>query len=104
MTNPALPKNAPLVVLLVSQLASVVIGLIGEFSSAELTSGQIVAVMGAADFVGIAIAFVLWAFTVSKKQVVEKLLDDGSTVVAGEANDRMSTGAPIRQLDPASTA
>lgn len=94
----ALPKTAPLVTLFVSQLASVIIGLVGEFSSADMTSGQIIAIMGAADFVGIALAFVLWVLTVSKKEVVEKLLSDG-TVVAGEANERAVTGDYIRELD-----
>lgn len=101
-TSNTLPKNAPLVVLFVSQLASVVIGLIGEFSAAELSGGQIVAIMGAADFVGIAIAFILWAVTVSKKQVLEKLLDDG-TVVAGEANDMVPAGTEIRTIEPTPT-
>lgn len=98
--NITLPKTAPLITLMVTQLASVVVGLVGEFSGAELTGGQIVAIMGAADFVGIVAALILWAVTVAKREVVEKLLSTGE-VVAGQANEVVTEGQHIRELgDP----
>ena len=96
--NPTLSKNVPLITLAVTQLTTVVIGLLTAFGL-DITAAQIGAIMLASSSAGSLLAFVLWMTTVSKKQVVEKLI--GSTIVAGEANDMVPTGAVVRQIDAA---
>lgn len=98
MSNIALPKTAPLVTLLVSQAGGVVIALLVAFG-VQLSGDQVAAIMGAVGFIGVLIAILLWATTVSRKEVVEKLLGDADgTVVAGEANDRLPVGTPVRTI------
>lgn len=95
MSNTNLPKSAPLITLGVTQLGSVIINLLAAFGAA-MTVEQVGAVGGAVSFLGVVLAFVLWAFTVSSKEVVEKLI--GTEVVAGEANDIVPAGRPIREI------
>lgn len=80
---------------LVSQAVVVIIGLLVAFG-VPLTSEQIAAIITAAGFAGIILALVLWAQTVPREQVVERLI--GDAVVAGEANDLVPTGAAVRNV------
>ena len=80
---------------LVSQAVVVIIGLLVAFG-VPLTSEQIAAIITAAGFVGIILALVLWAQTVPREQVVERLI--GDAVVAGEANDLVPSGAAVRNV------
>ena len=80
---------------LVSQAVVVIIGLLVAFN-VPLTSEQIAAIITAAGFVGIILALVLWAQTVPREQVVERLI--GDAVVAGEANDLVPSGAAVRNV------
>ena len=80
---------------LVSQAVVVVIGLLVAFG-VPLTSEQIAAIITAAGFVGIILALALWAQTVPREQVVERLI--GDDVVAGEANDLVPSGAAVRNV------
>lgn len=98
MSNSALPKNAPLITLLVTQAGNVVLQLLAAFG-VSINDAQVQAIGAAVSFLGIILALVLWAFTVSAKQVVEKLLGDESTVVAGPANERVAQGDVVRRVD-----
>ena len=80
---------------LVSQAVVVIIGLLVAFG-VPLTSEQIAAIITAAGFVGIILALALWAQTVPREQVVERLI--GDAVVAGEANDLVPSGAAVRNV------
>ena len=80
---------------LVSQAVVVIIGLLVAFG-VPLTSEQIAAITTAAGFVGIILALVLWAQTVPREQVVERLIR--GAVVAGEANDLVPSGAAVRNV------
>lgn len=82
---------------LVSQAVIVVIGLLVAFG-VPLTSEQIAAIITAAGFVGIILALVLWASTVDRREVVERLI--GGEVVAGEANDMIPSGEVVREVEP----
>ena len=73
------------------------IGLLVAFGVA-LTPEQMAAIMSAAGFLGIVLALVLWASTVDRREVVERLI--GSEVVAGEANDMIPSGEVVREVDP----
>ena len=64
----------------------------------DLTSEQMAAIMSAAGFLGIVLALVLWASTVDRREVVERLI--GSEVVAGEANDMVPSGEVVREVAP----
>ena len=86
-----------LIGLLISQGVATLIGLLVAFGI-DLTSEQMAAIMSAAGFLGIVLALVLWATTVDRREVVERLI--GSEVVAGEANDMIPTGATVREIDP----
>lgn len=86
-----------LIGLLVSQGVAALIGLLVAFG-VDLTPEQMAAIMSAAGFLGIVLALVLWATTVDRREVVERLI--GSEVVAGEANDMVPTGATVRELEP----
>ena len=86
-----------LIGLLISQGVAALIGLLVAFGI-DLTPEQMAAIMSAAGFLGIVLALVLWASTVDRREVVERLI--GSEVVAGEANDIMPTGATVREIDP----
>ena len=87
-----------LVGLLVSQGVAALIGLLVAFG-VPLTSEQIAAIITAAGFVGIILALALWAQTVPREQVVERLI--GDAVVAGEANDLVPSGAAVRNVTDA---
>ena len=82
---------------LVSQAVVVIIGLLVAFN-VPLTSEQIAAIITAAGFVGIILALVLWATTVDRREVVERLI--GGEVVAGEANDMIPSGEVVREVEP----
>ena len=82
---------------LVSQAVVVIIGLLVAFG-VPLTSEQIAAIITAAGFVGIILALVLWATTVDRREVVERLI--GGEVVAGEANDIVPSGEVVREVEP----
>ena len=82
---------------LVSQAVVVIIGLLVAFG-VPLTSEQIAAIITAAGFVGIVLALVLWATTVDRREVVERLI--GGEVVAGEANDMIPSGEVVREVEP----
>ena len=86
-----------LIGLLISQGVAALIGLLVAFGI-DLTPEQMAAIMSAAGFLGIVLALVLWASTVDRREVVERLI--GSEVVAGEANDIVPTGATVREIDP----
>ena len=91
-----LTRNS-LIGLLVSQGVAALIGLLVAFGVA-LTPEQMAAIMSAAGFLGIVLALVLWASTVDRREVVERLI--GSDVVAGEANDMIPSGEVVRELEP----
>ena len=80
---------------LVSQAVVVIIGLLVAFG-VPLTSEQIAAIITAAGFVGLILALVLWAQTVPREQIVERLI--GDAVVAGEVNDLVPSGAAVRNV------
>ena len=82
---------------LVSQAVVVIIGLLVAFG-VPLTSEQIAAIITAAGFIGIILALVLWATTVDRREVVERLI--GGEVVAGEANDIVPSGEVVREVEP----
>ena len=86
-----------LIGLLVSQGVAALIGLLVAFG-VDLTPEQMAAIMSAAGFLGVVLALVLWASTVDRREVVERLI--GTEVVAGEANDIVPTGATVRELEP----
>ena len=86
-----------LIGLLISQGVAAIIGLLVAFG-VDLTPEQMAAIMGAAGFVGIVLALVLWASTVDRREVVERLI--GSEVVAGEANDMIPSGEVVREVKP----
>ena len=86
-----------LIGLLISQGVAALIGLLVAFGI-DLTPEQMAAIMSAAGFLGIVLALVLWATTVDRREVVERLI--GSEVVAGEANDMIPSGEVVRELDP----
>ena len=86
-----------LIGLLVSQGVATLIGLLVAFGI-DLTSEQMAAIMSAAGFLGIVLALVLWATTVDRREVVERLI--GSEVVAGEANDIVPSGEVVREVKP----
>ena len=86
-----------LIGLLVSQGVATLIGLLVAFGI-DLTSEQMAAIMSAAGFLGIVLALVLWATTVDRREVVERLI--GSEVVAGEANDMIPSGEVVREVKP----
>ena len=79
--------------LLVTQGVSAIIGLLVAFG-VDLTPEQMAAIMGAAGFIGVVLALVLWASTVDRREVVERLI--GDHVVAGEANDLVPSGEVVR--------
>ena len=83
--------------LLVTQGVSAIIGLLVAFG-VDLTPEQMAAIMGAAGFIGVVLALVLWASTVDRREVVERLI--GSEVVAGEANDMVPSGEVVREVEP----
>ena len=85
--------------LLVTQGVSAIIGLLVAFG-VDLTPEQMAAIMGAAGFIGVVLALVLWASTVDRREVVERLI--GSEVVAGEANDLVPTGEVVRETSSGS--
>ena len=86
-----------LIGLLVSQGVAALIGLLVAFG-VDLTPEQMAAIMSAAGFLGVVLALVLWASTVDRREVVERLI--GTEVVAGEANDMIPTGEVVRDIDP----
>ena len=86
-----------LIGLLISQGVATLIGLLVAFGI-DLTSEQMAAIMSAAGFLGIVLALVLWATTVDRREVVERLI--GSEVVAGEANDMVPSGEVVREVAP----
>lgn len=86
-----------LIGLLVSQGVAALIGLLVAFGI-DLTPEQMAAIMSAAGFLGIVLALVLWATTVDRREVVERLI--GSEVVAGEANDIIPSGEVVREVEP----
>ena len=86
-----------LIGLLISQGVAALIGLLVAFGI-DLTPEQMAAIMSAAGFLGIVLALVLWASTVDRREVVERLI--GSEVVAGEANDIVPSGEVVRAVDP----
>lgn len=90
-------KQASLIVTLVTSGVSAVVGLLVAFG-VGLTAEQMAAIMTAAGFVGVVVGLILWSRTVDRAQVVERLI--GETVVAGEANDVVPTGAEVRTLEP----
>lgn len=79
--------------LLISQGVAAIIGLLVAFGI-NLTPEQMAAIMSAAGFIGVVLALVLWASTVDRREVVERLI--GSEVVAGEANDMVPSGEVVR--------
>lgn len=89
-------KQSSLITLFITQFMSATIGLAVAFGL-DLTPEQMAAIMTAAGVVGGIIGFILWARTVDRAQVVERLI--GDHVVAGEANDMVPTGAEVRTID-----
>ena len=89
-------KKSSLIALLISQGVAAIVGLIVAFG-VDLSAEQMAAIMTAAGFVGIVVTIVLWARTVPREEVVERLI--GDQVVAGEANDLLPNGKQVRTLD-----
>ena len=89
-------KNSSLIALLISQGVAAIVGLLVAFG-VSLDSVQMAAIMTAAGFIGVVVTITLWARTVPREQVVERLI--GDHVVAGEANDLLPNGAEVRSLD-----
>lgn len=90
-------KNTSLIVLLVSQVVAAIVGLLVAFG-VNLSAEQMAAIMTAAGTIGGLVALALWATTVDRAKVVERLI--GDHVVAGEANDLVPTGATVREVEP----
>lgn len=88
-------KNSSVVAMLVTEATVVVIALLVAFG-VNLSADQVAAITGAAGFVGLVLTLVLWAFTVDRKKVLEKLV--GDQVVAGEANDMVPAGTEVRTI------
>lgn len=88
-------KNTTLIGGLVVQGVAAVVGLAATFGL-ELTAEQMAAILSVAGFVGIVVSLVLWATTVDRAEVVERLI--GDQVVAGEANDMVATGEEVRKV------
>lgn len=80
---------------LVVQAVIVIVGLLVAFG-VPLDAAQISAIITAAGFLGLLLALVLWASTVPRSEVVERLL--GDEVIAGEANDLIPSGQAVRSL------
>ena len=82
---------------LISYGALVLIGVATAFG-VNLSTVQIAALTMLAAFIGILVTIALWAKTVPKEQVLERLI--GDEVVAGPANDIVPAGDIIRHVEP----
>lgn len=90
-------KQTSLIGMLITQGIVVIIGLLVAFGI-DLTAEQMAAITTAGGFAGVIIALILWATTVDRSEVVERLI--GEDVVAGEANDVVPTGEVVRAVEP----
>lgn len=90
-------KNTTLVGGLVVQGVAAIVGLAASFGL-DLTTEQMAAILSLAGFLGVVVSLILWATTVDRAEVVERLI--GDQVVAGEANDRVPSGAEVRTIEP----
>lgn len=88
-------KTSSVVTGILSQLVAAVVALAVAFGL-SLTADQVAAIMGLTSVIGMIATFVLWARTVDRAQVVEALI--GEDVIAGEANDLVTTGEIVRAI------
>lgn len=94
-------KNTTLVGGLVVQGVAAIVGLAASFGL-DLTTEQMAAILSLAGFLGVVVSLILWATTVDRAEVVERLI--GDQVVAGEANDLVPSGAEVRTIETAPDA
>lgn len=90
-------NHASLLVMLLKDLAAAVLGVLAVFGLA-LSGEQIGAILTLVGTIGTALTFLVWATTVQKKKVVERLIGK-SEVVAGPANDLVPEGTHVRDLE-----